>query len=170
MEKKSLGCPESPHTSGSVNAALLLQRVRHARSVQVVPNLPGLAVTLLEVAEVGRLHEEVVRRHACDRVVQDTVQDPRASIRLAQALDQEIDLLRHAELNLAEVHGLVIRRHEKWRRRKHVARARTLLHLILLQAERSRVTHGRGGREGPNPTTCTHCPPEQRHRTTTAAP
>merc|ERR1719316_2416067 len=82
MEKKSLGCPESPHTSGSVNAALLLQRVRHARPVQVVPNLPGLAVTLLEVAEVGRLHEEVVRRHARDRVVQDTVQDPWASIRL----------------------------------------------------------------------------------------
>merc|ERR1719313_2738126 len=168
MEKKSLGCSEAPHKSGRVNCALLLQRVRDARPVQVVPNLPGLAIALLEMAEIGRLHEEVVRPHARERVVQDAVQDPRTGVRLAQALDQEIDLLRHAELKLAEVHGLVVRRHEERRRRKHVARSRALLHLILLETERSRVPHGRRGGECPNPTTCGDRPPEQRHRTTTA--
>merc|ERR1719240_155267 len=171
MEKRSSGCRiAAGRQTGRVTIASLLQRVRQARTVQVVPNLPRLAVALLEVAEPRRLHQEVVRRHARERVVEDAVQDPRTRISLTQALDQEIDLLGHAELDLAVVHGLVVRRHEKRRRRKHVARSRPLLHLVLLQAQRSRVPHGRGGGEAPNPTTCDECPPEQRHRTATAAP
>merc|ERR1719235_2467525 len=98
MEKRSSGCRiAAGRQTGRVTIASLLQRVRQARTVQVVPNLPRLAVALLEMAEPRRLHQEVVRRHA----------------------------------------------------REHVARARPLLHLVLLQAERSRVPHGRRGREAP---------------------
>merc|ERR1719324_1266777 len=82
MEKRSSGCRiAAGRQTGRVTIASLLQRVRQARPVQVVPNLPRLAVALLEVAEVRRLHEEVVRCHACERVIQDAVQDPRTSIR-----------------------------------------------------------------------------------------
>merc|ERR1719199_1135075 len=167
IKKRSMRCSKEAHGSERVKATSFLQRVRQSRPVQVMPHLPGLPVALLEVAEVRGLHEEVVRRHSRDRVVQDAVQDPRASIRLAQALDQEIDLLGHAKLQLAEVHGLVVRRQEERRRRERVARSGALLNLILLQAEGSRVPHGRGGGEAPKPAAREDRPPEQRHRTAT---
>ena len=66
--------------------SLFSQRVRRARTVQVVTHVPRLPVFGLEVPQSRWLPEEVIRKHPQQREEHRRVEEPRSCLRFPKHL------------------------------------------------------------------------------------